>query len=435
GKNGEAVNTMRRANLGFLPYTSLYEAGYFRGAAVSYSFSRNITLHSMISSRGRDGNLQSDTITSTADYLSSFSYTGLHRTAAELANRNSVNETNVASVLQFKNQSLDAGLIFHHTQFNHPLLRNPSVYNQFEFNGDANSNVGAYLNYNFNNVAFFSEFTQTVSNGRAVVAGLLASLTSKLDVSLVYRRFDKNFYSFYSNAIAENSTPQNESGMYWGWKYSFNKKYSLAGYVDLFSFPWLRYRSYAPSDGSEWLVRFNYKPSKSVYIFLQARQESKLRNTGVDNNLYLTAQGTKQNFWINCDYSASQKLSFRTRVQFSSYSIDGKTTYGNVILQDVSYSFNRFSITARYALFDTDDYDNRLYVYERDAWLAFSFPAYYGKGVRQYLMLQYRVTRQTDVWLRWGQTSYTNRESVGSAGETISGDTRNDVKFQARIRF
>ncbi len=31
GKNGEAVNTMRRANLGFLPYTSIYEAGYFRG--------------------------------------------------------------------------------------------------------------------------------------------------------------------------------------------------------------------------------------------------------------------------------------------------------------------------------------------------------------------------------------------------------------------
>ena len=435
GKNGEAVNTMRRANLGFLPYTSIYEAGYFRGAAISYSLGKNLTLHSMVSSRGRDRSLQQDTVSSTTDYLSSFNYSGLHRSASELANRNAAMETNYAGVFQFKNHSLDAGLIFHQTQFSIPFQRSPSIYNQFAFSGNANANAGAFLNYNFNNFAFFSEFTQTISNGRALVAGVLASLTSKLDVSLVYRRFDKKFYSFYSNAIAENSIPQNESGMYWGWKYSFNKKYSIAGYFDLFNFPWLKYRSYSPSDGSEWLLRFNYRPSKTVYIFLQARQESKQRNTTTDTNLYLTANGTKQNYWINCDYSANARLSFRSRAQFSSYSIQGKTTYGNVLLQDVTYEIGRFSITGRYALFDTDDYDNRLYAYERDAWLAFTFPAYYGKGIRQYLMIQYRLNKRTDFWLRWGQTRYSNTGTIGSGGETISGDTRNDVKFQARIRF
>src|SRR5260221_4454529 len=239
GKNGEAVNTMRRPNLGFMPYTSVYEAGYFRGAAMSYSLGKNITLHTMASSRGRDGSLKQDTISSTADYLSSFSYTGLHRTTTEFANRNSIHETNVASVIQYKKQSLDAGLIFHHTQFSVPLIRTSSVYNQFEFNGNSNTNAGGYINYNFNNFSFFSEFTQTINAGRAVVAGVLSSLTPKLDVSLVYRKFDRNFYSFYSNAIVENSIPQNETGLYWGWKYSFNKKYSLSGYLDMFSFPWM----------------------------------------------------------------------------------------------------------------------------------------------------------------------------------------------------
>ena len=435
GKNGEAVTTVRKANIGFLPYTSIYEAGYFRGAAVSYSLGKNITLHSMASSRGRDGNLQQDTTSSGSDYLSSFSYTGLHRTISELNNRNAVTETNFAGVLQFKNHSLDAGLIFHRTQFSTPLHRNPSIYNQFAFNGDENTNTGAFLNYNINNFSFFSEYAQTINHGRAVVAGLLGSLTPKLDISLIYRRFDKNFYSFYSNAFAENSVPQNESGMYWGWKYSFDKKYSIAGYFDLFSFPWLKYRSYSPSEGSEWLVRFNYRPSKTVYLFVQARQESKQRNTGNENILYLTANGVKENYTINCDYSANSRLSFRTRAQFSSYSIDGKTSYGNLLLQDISYQIGRFSIAGRYALFDTDDYDNRLYVYERDAWLAFSFPVYYGKGVREYLLLQYRVSKQVDIWLRWGQTRYLNSTIIGSGGETIAGDTRNDIKFQARIRF
>lgn len=182
GKNGEAVNTMRRPNLGFTPYTSIYEAGYFRGAAISYSLSKSITLHSLASVRGRDGALQQDTISS-AEYLSSISYTGFHRTANELANRNAITESNFASVLQFRRNSLDAGLIFHHTQFSAPLLHTTSPYNQFVFNGTSNTNAGAYLNYSFNNVSFFSEFSQTVDHGKSVVAGILTSLTPQLDVS------------------------------------------------------------------------------------------------------------------------------------------------------------------------------------------------------------------------------------------------------------
>jgi len=434
GKNGEAVNTMRRPNLGFMPYTSIYEAGFFRGAALSYSLSKNVTLHCMASARGRDGSLHQDTISS-AEYLSLISYTGLHRTAKELANRNAITESNVASILQFKKNSLDAGVIFHHTQFSSPLLHTSSPYNQFVFNGAANTNAGAYLNYSVSNYSFFSEFSQTINHGKSLVAGILTSLTPQLDVSLVYRKFDKNFYSFYSNAVAESSIPQNESGMYWGWKYSFNKKYSFAGYFDLFSFPWLRYRSYSPSDGSEWLVRFNFHPSKTVSVFLQMREETKQRNTGAVNNLYLTDLGTKRNYWINCDYAANERLSFRTRAQFSSYSITNKVTYGMALIQDVTYALGRVSVTGRYALFDTDDYDNRMYAYESDAWLSFSFPPYYGKGIRNYILLQYRLTHKIDVWVRWGHTRYTDRTTIGSGGEIITGDTRNDVKLQARIRF
>jgi hypothetical protein len=431
GKNGEAVTTVRRSNLGFLPYTSTYEAGYFRGAAVSYQAIKNLIIHAMASSRGRDGGFQD----STQNAISSFNFTGLHRTPSELANRNAILETNFAVVANYKNQSIDAGLLIHRTQFDLPLRRNPTPYNQFYFNGNENTNVGAFLNYSHSNYTFFSEFVQTINQGRAVVAGLLASLTPKLDISLLYRKFDKNFYSFYSNALAENSIAQNESGIYWGWKYSFNKKYSIAGYADLFHFPWLKYRSFSPSEGSEWLVRFNYKPSKTVYIFLQAREEIKQRNTGTDVNLYLTDQGTRRNYWLNVDYAATSKLSFKSRVQFSTYELASKATQGMAIMQDFSYDWSRLSLSGRYVLFDTDDFDNRVYAYERDVWLAFSFPAYNGKGTRHFLTLQYKLSAKVDFWVRWAQTRYTDRDIIGSGGEAIVGNTQNDVRFQVRMRF
>lgn len=435
GKNAEAVTTVRRSNIGFVPYTSLYESGYFRGASISYALAKNITLHGFLSGKRSDAPVKKDTLTDSGSFVSSISQTGLHRTTAERAGEKTIAEQNTGVIVQYKNKSLDGGLLIHQTHFNVSLNRSPSLYNQFYFNGNTNTNVGGFLNYNWSNFTFFSEYSQSINYGRAFVGGMLGSLTPKLDIAIHLRNYDKNYYSFYSNAISENAAPQNESGIYWGWKYQFNKKYSLSGYADLFQFPWLHYRSYAPSDGTEWLLRFNYQPSKTVKIFLQAREESKIKNGTDDTNLYQTASTTKRNFWINADYAATPRLSFRTRAQFSKTNQSGSITNGTLFLQDANFDLKRFSVTARLALFDTDDYDNRMYVYEPDVWLAFTFPAYYGKGIHQLLMLEYQPIDRITFWLRWGQTRYTDRSTIGSAGELIQGNTRNDLKFQVRFKL
>ncbi len=435
GKGSETITTIRRSNLGFIPYTSLNEAGFFRGAAITYRMSPSLLIHAFGSHIYRDGGITQDTTrTEGAQYFSSFLATGFHRTASELANRKQIEETNYGGVVNFRKKSLDAGLLFHQTLFSLPIYRNPTLYNQFSFNGSQNTNAGAFLNYTFNNVVFFSEVSQTIGHGRGIVAGVLGSITRQLELSLLYRKYDRDFYGLYSNAIAENTFPQNETGMYWGWKYSFSKRYSLAGYMDLFKFPWLRFRGYAPSNGSEWLLRFNYQPGKTVLIFLQAREESKIRNLSTETPNYQTAIGKKKSYWVNLDYAAGKLWSFKTRAQFSSYHLSN-ITKGFALIQDVNLDLGRIAISTRYALFDTDDYDNRQYVYERDVWLAFSFPAYYGVGVRNYLLIQYKITKKIDVWLRWAHTRYTDREEIGSGNDLIKGNVKNDLKFQARIRL
>ncbi len=433
GKNSETVATVRRSNLGFLPYTSVNENLFFRGAALSYSLSKNILVHGFISDAYKDGNIQLGNEEETT--ISSLSNSGLHRTPAELQLRKQVEEKDIGAVFQIKATQLDAGIIFHQVNFNKPIQRSPTPYNQFSFQGITNQDVGAYLNYSWANVTFFSEFSKSLGHGMALSAGVLGNITAALEVSMLLRSFDRDFYTFNPNAFSENTLPQNEKGLYMGYKYSFNKRFSTSGYIDMFQFPWLRYRGYAPSDGSEWLLRFTYTPSRNVVLFVQAREESKSRNLSNDSNLYLMAEGVKRNFWINCDYGNGQGLSFKTRVQCSTYSINGHTTRGLAIVQDVNFSIHRWSISLRHALFDTDDYDNRLYLYERDAWLAYSFPAYYGVGVRNYILLQYAVSRKIDVWVRLSHVQYVNQSEIGTGSETIEGNTKNDVKFQVRIRF
>jgi hypothetical protein len=433
GKGAETVLAVRRSNLGFLPYTSVNETGYLRGAAVTLAPHKKIFISALYSNTFRDAGIVSD---SAGQSAASLPTTGYHRNDAELLTRKQLNEEQYGMVLNYRLPQTDCGIIFHHVRYNPTINRMPNAYNQFAFSGTALYNIGVFLNHTVKNFTFFSEAAKTLQHGYGLVAGLLGSLSPQLEVVLHYRNYRQNFYSVYSNAFAESSQPINEAGMYWGWKYRWNRKYSLAGYTDFFRFPWLRYRSYAPSDGHEWLLRLTYQPSRSVMLFAQLREESKARNLSTaESNLYLTGQGIKRNLWLNADYGIGRQLRLKTRAQFSSYQVNKTTTTGMVLLQDISAAIGKLTITARYALFDTDDYDNRQYVYERDVWLAYSLPAYSGVGIRSYVMLEYTLSRLASVWLRWAQSTFTDREVIGSGTDAIEGNSRNDIRLQLRLRF
>lgn len=434
GKGSEAVMTVRRSNLGFLPYTSANETGYKRGAAITYELTPSLYLSGFYSNTWRDASVIEDTVENSS--VSSFQTTGFHRNENELAVRNKIREQNYGTVLNFRKGAIDAGIIFNSLDYSMPVYRDPQPYNQFTFEGKQLAHASVFLNYTFNNFTFFSETAQTRQAGFGISAGVLGSLTAKLDIALHLRNYQRNFHSPYSNAFSENSTPQNESGIYWGWKYRWNRKFSASGYTDIFRFPWLRYRSYAPSDGHEWLIRFNYQPSKTVLVFIQAREESKNRNGNhAETNVYETFPGTKRNYWINFDYPVSGYIKMKTRAQFSTYQVEHVSSKGMAILQDISVNLGKLSLVGRYAIFDTEDYDNRQYVYERDVWLAYSLPAYAGRGVRNYIVAEYSFTKKFTIWFRYAHTRYTDRNEIGTGADTISGSEKHDFRIQTRIKL
>lgn len=431
GKGAETITTLRRTNIGFIPYTSLNESGFFRGLAVSLKATKRWKIHTFASSLLRDGSLAGD---SSSLFLSSVPVTGLHRTETEIENRKTLRETNIGGVISYDTRGLQTGLIYHYTHYGFPILPSSNIYNGFYFRGSENTNVGAFLNYNFQNATFFSEFAMSYGYGTATVAGLLASLTSKFDVSVLYRYYDRDFHSLYGNAVSENTAIRNEFGYYMGWKYKFNKKSTLAGYTDFFRFPWIRYRGYAPSDGHEYLVRYTYQPRRDLAVYFQLREESKIRNVNSEN-LYEVGNGVKRNYWVNADYSINKSLSFKTRIQFSNYTLVGNRTHGFAVVQDLNLSIRRLFISGRFALFDTDDFDNRQYIYEKDVWLAYAFPFYQGVGVRQYVLAQYTINRNLDVWLKWSRFNYENIDTIGSGNESIEGNSINDIKLQVRLKL
>lgn len=443
GKGAETVNTVRRGTSGIRPYGSVLESNFFRGAAATYEIADGLEATAFYSNTRQDAKVSSvvdslDAEQEFAEFVSSIRATGFHRTTTEIAAKNQVRQQDFGGHLNFKRfkNDLQLGLSFIGTHRNIALRRNPSNYNQYEFSGTFNYNIGANFNYNWQNVTFFGEAARSRSGGIGAVGGLLAGLSDKIDFAMLFRHYDRDFHTFYGAAFAEGSRNINETGMYWGFKYKPNRRWILTAYYDKFRFPWLRFRTDAPSDGHEFLAQLRHRPSRRVSMYARFRQESREDNVRDDTrNMNTVLPYIRRNYLFNFDFKTKKVLTLRSRVQFSTFEQNGEQTSGYAIIQDAYFDWGKFRFSTRFALFDTDDFENRQYAYEKDVLYVFLIPALNGRGFRNYYMVQFRPHRRIDVWIKYAYTRYRDRESISSGLETIDGSLRSDLRVQLRYRF
>ncbi len=438
GKSSETVQTVRRPTLGARPYTSLTEYGYFRGATATYAFHKTLDLTLFAARNRRDANMNQDSLITIATSLQT---SGLHRTQSELDDQGSLVETNIGAHLLYHNRrQVQLGLTVLQTTFDTFFRRRDLPYNQYEFTGKQNLVVGVHGGYVWRNWNLFGEIARssgsaTNSGGIGAVGGALVSLTKKIDLAIALRHYDRNFHSFYSNGFSEGSRTINESGAYLGLKYTVYRKLTLAGFVDYFSFPWLKYLVDTPSKGFDYLLQARYTPNRKTAFYAVYHEEHKQKNLTVDK-VKAVVGTTRRSYALNADYVLMRGLSFRSRVQWGGFTYAGQpASRGFALVQDATLDLRKLSLSGRVALFGTDDYDSRQYVYERDVLYAFSFPAYFNRGIRHYLLAQYSLSRQLTVWVRWARTDLTNQDTVGSDLDQINAPHKTEVKVQARWRF
>ena len=104
----------------------------------------------------------------------------------------------------------------------------------------------------------------------------------------------------------------------------------------------------------------------------------------------------------------SNIIQIQSRAEWQFYTLDKEKSNGFLLFQEISYSSvdGRFTCSFRYLNFNTQDYDNRIYTYEKDVRYAFSIPAFYGKGNRFYLVLRYQISDGMLCRFKYSQTNY-----------------------------
>ncbi|MCE7043086.1 helix-hairpin-helix domain-containing protein [Dyadobacter sp. CY312] len=436
GKGSEVIRTTYRSTLGLRPYTSVLEANFFRGIAATYAISKQVEVTSFYSRTRRDASIDEN---SDENMVSSLLISGYHRTPAEREKHNTISEQNIGlhGLYKIPSQKGQIGITLLNTNYGSYLLKKDVPYNLFEFRGKHNLTTGIHGDYRWQNFHFFGEGARSGNGGKGGIAGLIAGLGKTFDFTMLLRHYDKNFHTFYGNSVSEATRPINESGTYWGLRYSPNRRWQFSTYYDRFNFPWLKYQINAPSGGYDIYLHVLWKPNKRFNAYALFHEKHKPHNLPEANSaISPVAESVRRSALINIEYEVPLRFSVRTRLQGGDFGYKKNTSSrGFTILQDITWKFSRIEFSGRFAFFATDDYDSRQYVYEKDMLYAFSLPAYYDRGTRHYLMARYNLSKHMKVWLRWSQTRYSRLETISSALNEIKGNKRSELKMQVMYQF
>jgi len=439
GKTADAVTVKKNAR-GLRPYTSVDESRFLRGAGIEFGLG-NFSITTFASHKAVDASIVADTLSNEEGAIASaINVTGLHRTNSELARRDALKETIAGTYLKYNTRKLQIGLSAVHQCYDKAFERAVLPYNQFDFRGKELNNFGAdysFINKNFN---LFGEVAlSSTSNSIAFIQGLLIAIDSRATISAVLRKYPKDYHTFYAIGFGETATTRNESGFYMGTNINVAKHFKVNGYVDFFKFPWLRFQIDAPSVGQEVLGQLTYKPNKKLQVYVRAREQQRARNSrDYDNPITPIETVTQRNYRINLAYKLTDELQWKSRLEYVTINRKSNSPeQGMILTQDLLWKPKKFpvDISLRYALFDTDSFDSRIYSFENNALYVFSVPAYFYTGSRAYALIRWSFLRKCDLWVRYSTSIFANRDSIGSGPEEVLGNTRSDITVQFRVKF
>lgn len=433
---GAGVFNVQRNEQGILRYTGSDENKFLRGIGTTLH-KGNFEISGFGSIKKADANLIKDTINQNT-LFTSLENTGMHSTPKEIVGEDAIKEYLVGGNITYNRTNYKLGLTYVHLQWSGNYQKNQVPYNKYYFDTSIYNSIGINYRLNLRIIKVFSELANSNGKGWAAITGGVLNMSSSMSAIVVYRNYQRNYYSHYANALSESSFPNNESGLYMGVQYQPFRKWMIKSYYDCYDFPWMKYSIDAPSTGYDNLIRLDYFANENVHMYWHFKKKEKQKN--MNSNIYMPEIESyiteKLRYHIN--YSVSPDLILSNRIEWVYYTENKTHNYsGFLVYQNIKYKPEKwpFSFTCRYAIFDSDDYFSRIYIYENNVLYGFSIPSFYYKGSRSYILVQHTSSWGMDIWIRYARTFYIDRSVIGSGLNKIDGNVQSEITLQCRMKF
>ena len=414
------LQNMGRQGCVLRPHTSASESGYLQGIAASFSLTGNLSLTPFLSYRKTDATLNSD------GTISTILNNNYHRTSAELSKKNntSISAAGFNAIWNIGDLSLGATAVY--THLSRPL--NPNMSAIYKRIYPVGSNFfNASLNYSWRHYPFCINGETAISDKGAIatVNSLGYYLSQYVDVMGIYRFYSFRYNSMYSNAFSEGGKTQNESGFYLGVNWHPRYGLDISAYTDIAYFAWPRYGVSQSSYASDNVLSIRYKTGNWL---LSARYRLHLKQKdGSGSNLQWRQEHRAR---LSAEWSDERWVS-RTQIDNTKVSV----SQGYMLTQNFGFISPKYSLYIGGKYFNTDGYDSRLYSYERAMPRTFSYPSYFGHGIRYSLVAEWRPVPSLQFTAKSGVVDYFDRSTIGTSHQQINASSACDIELGMKWKW
>lgn len=423
GKLG-TLAMLGRSGSNILPHGSRSEANYLQGAATTVELREGVDLTAFVSWRKMDATLN-EADGSVATLLK----TGYHRTESEMARRRNTSQTVAGGRLGYFNNGWHVGATAVYTAFDRELRPNKvQAYRAWYPTGRRFWNVGADYGYTSGRLTLAGETAMGSGGHVATINSLSYRLSTSLSVMALQRYYPYQYVAIHGESFAEGGAVNNESGVYIGAHWTPVRGMAVTWYTDYAYFAWPKYQASGASQGWDHLAQVTY--GRGAWDFL-ARYRFRMRQRdNADKNAL--AYRYEHRGRLAAAYS-SGPWTARTQADLSHCRLAGRSL-GYMVSQHAGYAHRRLQLHATLGYFHTDDYDSRIYVYERGMLYSFSFPMFYGQGIRYAVNLRADLGKAV-VMVKVGTTNYFDRHTVGSGLQEVMHSSTTDLELQLRLKL
>ena len=417
-------------------YTSTNENAFFRGAAMSLK-GRRATITTFFSKAKLDATPISNS------GISGLSTTGYHRNETEFLKKDRLTETAAGGRIELHwMPNLRLGTTFYQSNFDKNIEPPDLTRKHFAFRGKKNIVYGTDLLMSFNKVEIFSEAARSKNGGTALLLGSMLDYKT-LKLALLYRNYGKNFQNYHGYGFAErNGTTQNEKGYYLGLYYKPLEKITVHAYYDIFSQPWRTFSQPFPTNGNDFLTQIKYSLKRNVKFTFRLRRKMKqeIQNTlnPFGRHIQEFASSEQNQFRLQFDYLTNKKISFRNRVEYNMVSLNNfdpsrtsSSENGFLIYQEIRTKFgDTFRLSARWTMFDTDSFRSRVFQYENDLPGVLTNRAFFGRGSRWYVLLNYQPFYFIKIAFKYSEIYRDDVKVIGTGPDQIANNLDRRIGLQ-----
>lgn len=402
------------------PFASNAETDYMQGAAMDLRIGHNFHILPYVSMQQIDGNLSKDQVLTTL-------YTdGMHRTKTEQSHHHAAWQLVMGTRLGWRASWYEIGLHVLNTQFQYPYQRKEMSHNHNYFQGQSLTQFSTDYQFNaFKNV-LKGEFAIDDQSGFASLTSLQTLWSDSWQTGLLYHYYSNDYRQLHGSCIGENSEIQGEQGLTLNISGTLSKRWQIQAMADWFSFGQPQYQTkVTPKDGYEGILRAIYAHSW-LSASLGYKVKSKYENQRHSIDAIIT---------INPNEHISAKTQLRKRIN------DNETvSQGFAIAQSVNYKSQirgkaNISLEVQASYFDTDDYNSRIYINEKNILYGFGFPMLYGQGLRYNITAQLKLGSKWTIETKYALTNYANKTTISSGLQEIKGNVQNDLWLQIRFSY